>query len=103
MAADQPSTGPPPTPVASTWRSSSGKWGVVRYPWVTSKLALVVSVILVGSLVLGPGVDALRDGDSGAETRVLAGAAWDVVALLTATALSVYKPGGARATSGMVV
>jgi hypothetical protein len=64
---------------------------------VTSKLALVVSVILVGSLVLGPGVDALRDGDSGAEARVLAGAAWDVVALLTATALSVYKPGRARA------
>ena len=72
-----------------------GKWGVFRYPWVTIKLALIASVILVGSLVLGPGVDALREGDTGAEARVLAGAARDVVALLAATPLSVYKPGRA--------
>lgn len=70
-----------------------GKWGVLRYPWVTIKLALIVSVMLVGALVLGPSVDAMRGGDAGVEGRILAGAAWDVAALAVATALSVYKPG----------
>jgi Predicted integral membrane protein (DUF2269) len=73
-----------------------GKWGVFRYPWVTIKLGLLVSVIVVGALVLGPGVDAMRDGSGGAEARLLAGAGWDVAALLVATGLSVYKPGRAR-------
>ena len=72
------------------------RWGVFRYPWVTTKLALIVSVILVGSLVLGPGVEQLQHGDAAAESRVIAGAAWNTLALLTATALSVYKPGRAR-------
>src|SRR5262245_50926933 len=30
------------------------RWGVFRYPWVTVKLLLIVSVILVGALVIGP-------------------------------------------------
>jgi uncharacterized membrane protein SirB2 len=77
-----------------------GKWGVFRYPWVTTKLALIVSVILVGSLVLGPGVEQLQQGDAAAESRVIAGAAWNALALLTATALSVYKPGRARGATG---
>lgn len=73
-----------------------GKWGVLRYPWVTIKLALLVSVILVGAFVLGPGVEAMRNGTGGAEARIMLGAGWDVVALLVATGLSVYKPGRAR-------
>ena len=32
--------------------SLSTKWGVFRYPWVTTKLLLTLSVILVGALVL---------------------------------------------------
>lgn len=72
------------------------KWGVLRYPWVMIKLALIVSVILMGALVLGPAVDAIRAGDGSVEARILAGAAWDVVALVVATALSVYKPGRRR-------
>ena len=39
------------------------KWGVLRYPWVTIKLALIVSVILMGAFLLGPSVDAIRSGD----------------------------------------
>src|SRR5262245_5648703 len=41
------------------------KWGVFRYPWVTAKLALIVSVMLVGGLVIGPALDAtlLRGAD----------------------------------------
>lgn len=67
-------------------------WGVVRYGWVIAKLVLVIGVILVGSLVLGPGTDAMRHGDGGAETRLIVGASYDVVALMLATGLSVFKP-----------
>ncbi len=71
------------------------KWGLVRYPWVTIKLGLIASVIVVGAFVLGPTVDQLRDG-GGSETLIIAGAAWDVFALALATGLSVYKPGRRR-------
>jgi hypothetical protein len=67
-------------------------WGVFRYAWVTAKLALLVGVILVGSFVLGPGTDAMRSGDGGAEARLIAGSAYDVAALTLATGLSVFKP-----------
>ena len=70
----------------------TSKWGVVRHGWVAAKLALNLSVILVGAFLLGPGVDAMRNGDGGAETALIAGSAWDVVALSLAATLSVYKP-----------
>jgi hypothetical protein len=35
--------------------------GVLHYAWVTTKLCLLVSVIVVGALVLGPGTDAMRN------------------------------------------
>ena len=38
----------------------------------------------------------MRDGSGGAEGRILFGAIWDLVALGTATVLSVFKPGNAR-------
>ena len=70
------------------------RWGVFRYPWVVAKLALIVSVILVGAFVIGPGSNELVDG---ADTtgRLIAGATYDVVALTIATSLSVFKPGRA--------
>ena len=67
-------------------------WGVVRHAWVAAKLALLLGVILVGALVLGPGTEAMRSGDGGAEARLIAGSAYDVVALSLATGLSVFKP-----------
>lgn len=67
-------------------------WGVVRHAWVATKLALLVGVLLVGALVLGPGTDAMRNGSGGADARLIAGSAYDVVALLVATGLSVFKP-----------
>jgi hypothetical protein len=72
------------------------KWGVARYAWVTAKLVLLIGVILVGALVLGPGTEAMRSGDGGAEARLIAGAGYDVVALTLATGLSVFKPGRRR-------
>jgi Predicted integral membrane protein (DUF2269) len=70
------------------------RWGIFRYPWVTTKLLLIVSVIAVGALVLNGGMNAMLTGRGGAEGQLIAGAAYDVVALTTATALGVFKPGG---------
>jgi hypothetical protein len=54
-------------------------------------------VILVRALVLGPRTDAIRAGDGGAETPLVTGSAYDVIALLGATGLSVLKPRRRRA------
>jgi hypothetical protein len=59
---------------------------------VAAKLVLLLGVILVGALVLSPGTEAVRAGDGGAEARLIAGSAYDVIALLAATGLSVFKP-----------
>ena len=72
------------------------KWGVLRYRWVTAKLLLILSVMLVGALVIGPANAAMSDGRGGAELALILGSAWDVVALSVATGLSVFKPGGRR-------
>ena len=70
------------------------KWGVVRHVWVAAKLALLLSVILVGALVIGPATEAMHDGEGGRETVLIGAAAWDVLALTLATTLSVFKPRG---------
>jgi hypothetical protein len=69
---------------------------VLRYPWTTAKLLLIVSVILVGALVIDGALTTMLDGRGGAETRLITAAAWDVFALTTATTLAVYKPGRRR-------
>lgn len=70
------------------------RWGVFRYPWVVTKLALLVSVMAVGGVVLGPAQDAALDR-TGGSTALIAGATWDVAAVTLATGLSVFKPGRA--------
>ena len=72
------------------------KWGVLRYRWVTAKLVLNLSVIVVGALVLGPQTTAMADGSGGSENVLILASAYDVLALCLATCLSVYKPGRAR-------
>jgi hypothetical protein len=71
------------------------RWGVFRYPWVIAKLAIIISVLAVGGLVISPAEDAALDG-AGGSAGLVAGATWDVAALTAATALSVFKPGRAR-------
>ena len=72
------------------------KWGVFRYRWVTTKLLLNLSVILVGAFLIGPTTAALADGRDASEGVLIAASAYDVVALLLATGLSVFKPGRRR-------
>jgi hypothetical protein len=67
-------------------------WGVLRYRWVTAKLLLIVSVILVGALVIGPSEAAMIDGGGGRELVLTLAGGYDVLALCLATGLSVYKP-----------
>jgi hypothetical protein len=69
------------------------RWGVFRYPWVVTKLLLIVSVMVVGGLVIGPAIGAMLHGRGDTTARLVAAAAYDVVALAVATALSVFKPG----------
>jgi hypothetical protein len=73
------------------------KWGVLRHRWVTIKLGLILSVILVGALVLGPATATMQDGGGGTETTLIVASAYDVLALSLATVLSVYKPRRRRA------
>jgi hypothetical protein len=70
-------------------------WGVFRHWWVVAKLALIVTVIGVGAIVLRPVLGDDADTGSG---PLIAGAAYDVVALTVATTLAVFKPGRARAS-----
>ncbi|HXT75199.1 MAG TPA: hypothetical protein VN780_02830 [Candidatus Eisenbacteria bacterium] len=70
------------------------RWGVFRYPWVTTKLILIVSVMLVGSFVIGPAENEILERNSEATWKLIAGASYDVLALAVATVLSVFKPGG---------
>ena len=75
------------------------RWGVFRYPWVVTKLLLVVTVMLVGGFVLNPASNQMLDGDGDATNRLIAGAAYDVVALTTATALGCVQTRAAIPTS----
>ncbi len=76
-------------------------WGVLQHWWTTAKLALILGVIVNGALMIGPAVDELRHGppDAGTELRLVLAAALSLAFLLTATTLSVFKPGGRRRRS----
>ncbi len=71
------------------------RWGVFRHPWVTTKLLLVLSVMLVGAFVIGPAETVILEKSGAAVPRLIAAAAYDVIALAIATGLSVFKPGAA--------
>ena len=75
------------------------RWGLARHYWVFAKLLLLIGVILAGMLLFTP--EAMADATAGGASAP-AGRQWTQVAvvsaqlamLLTATALSVFKPRG---------
>ena len=69
------------------------RWGVFRYPWTVAKLVLIVTVILVGAFVITPASDQMLNGQGDRTGRLIAAAAYDVIALAAATSLAVFKPG----------
>lgn len=48
------------------WLTFITKWKLLRHPWVTIKLLLIISVIVVGAVVLKSGMDAMLNGTGGA-------------------------------------
>jgi Predicted integral membrane protein (DUF2269) len=81
------------------------KWGVLRHGWVTAKLALLVLVILTGALVVRPSMDhviaatsapapAAKPDLGAAEWEPVAAAASNIVMVVVAVALAIFKPGG---------
>jgi cytochrome bd-type quinol oxidase subunit 2 len=71
------------------------RWRVLRYWWTALKLGAIVAVILMGALVIGPAIDAMRDDpEAGAEWRIITAATLDVILLGTSVVLSIFKPGG---------
>ncbi|MEU8122944.1 hypothetical protein AB0C21_29885 [Spirillospora sp. NPDC049024] len=88
--------------------ATGSAWGLARHYWVLAKLVLLIAVILAGMLLFTP--EAMADATAGGADPS-AGRQWwqvavvscQVVMLLTATALSVFKPrgrvGGRRARS----
>lgn len=72
-------------------------WGLFRYYWVVIKLVLVVAVIGVGMLLFDPeGMAAVTSGGRAAEPArqwgQVAVLSTQIVMLMTATTLSVFKP-----------
>jgi hypothetical protein len=81
----------------------TSKWGIVRYWWVTSKLALLLATIIVGALLTGPSIDQMaeatspgRIGDDTAKWWIVAAVGSQIALVLSATILAVFKPGGPR-------
>lgn len=69
------------------------KWGVFRYPWVIAKLALIISVMAVGGLMIDPAQTRMLNGIGDGVPQLIAAGTYDVVALTVAVVLSVFKPG----------
>ncbi|MEV0235190.1 hypothetical protein [Nonomuraea sp. NPDC050786] len=72
-------------------------WGLFRHYWVTAKLVLLVAVICVGMFLFDPeGMAALTEGGAAAPASrqwgQIAALGAQVAMLMTATALSVFKP-----------
>jgi Predicted integral membrane protein (DUF2269) len=79
--------------ITGTIQAIGSGWGLLRCPWVTTKLLLIVSVIGVGAFVLRPPLDSQGPGG---DAPLIVGSAYDALALALATGLGVFKPGRPR-------
>jgi hypothetical protein len=81
------------------------KWGVFRYYWIVVKLILTIATVLCGIFILGPAVDQTIAATAGSApsiaairasipTTLIVAAAANVLMLVAATVISVYKPWG---------
>ena len=86
--------------------ATTSKWGLFGYWWVTTKLALLVGVIVIGATVTGASIDTMLDvterqvpETDGARWTLVAAAATQAAMVLTASVLSVFRPGGPMRTN----
>jgi hypothetical protein len=79
----------------------TSKWGIFRYWWVTTKLAILLTTIVLGATLIGPSISTMLDvtetsnpGDSSVRWRLVGVASVQVTLLLGAATLGVFKPRG---------
>jgi hypothetical protein len=79
----------------------TSKWRIFRYWWVTTKLAILLTTIVLGATLIGPSISTMLDvtetsnpGDSSVRWRLVAVASVQVTLLLGAATLGVFKPRG---------
>ena len=58
--------------------ATTSKWGLFGYWWVTTKLALLVAVIVIGATVTGASIDTMLDVTE-REAPAASGARWTLV------------------------
>src|SRR4029079_13473956 len=85
----------------------TSRWRVLRHWWVTAKLALLGATLLLRAGGGGPAVDTLVDGTASADPVDRAGAwrlvvvlATQLVMVLTAVILAMFRPGGRSPWAG---
>jgi hypothetical protein len=85
--------------------ATTSRWGLFGYWWVTTKLALLVGVVVIGATVTGASIDTMLDVTErqvpeadGARWTLVAAAATQGAMVLTASVLSVFRPGGRTRT-----
>jgi hypothetical protein len=78
-------------------------WGMFRYWWVIAKLAIYGATLIIGVVLIGPSLDTLIDvtetgspRESGARSTLIVAAGVQVVILIGAATLGVFKPGRPR-------
>lgn len=78
----------------------TSKWGIFRYWWVTTKLAILLTTIVLGATLIGPSINTMLDvteasnpSASSVRWRLVAVASVQVTLLLGAATLAVFKPG----------
>jgi hypothetical protein len=83
----------------------TSSWGMFRYWWVIAKLAIYGTTLVIGLALIGPSIETMLDvteagspGESGARSTLIAAAGVQVVTLVGAATLGVFKPGGPRRT-----
>lgn len=79
----------------------TSSWGIFRYWWVVTKLAIFAATLILGLALISPSIDTMLNvteagdpGESGARWTLIAGAGVQVTILLGAATLGVFKPGG---------
>lgn len=79
----------------------TSRWGIFRYWWVTTKLAILSTTIVLGASLIGPSISTMLDvtetnspDETSARWRLISVAGAQVTLLLVAATLGVFKPGG---------
>ena len=81
----------------------TSSWGMFRHWWVIAKLGIYGATLVIGLVLISPSLDTMIDvteagspGESGARWTLSVAAGVQVVILVAAATLGVFKPGRRR-------